>query len=249
MIYLLAPAFNEGENLTYLAKSVQKTLKSGYQLIIVNDGSQDNTFEVAQKLSRKYSIIPLGYQTNRGPGYAFNFGIKHFLKISNNSDILVTLEADNSSDLSVLFKMKALLKKYDAIVASPFGKHGKFIGVSLPRQILSHGYQIFLSSIFRIKGANSYGNFFRGYNREILSRAQKLYGKDLITEHGFSCSAELLIKLNSIGAKITSIQSSIDWTRKKGKSKMKISKYIRRQFFFILKFWLLGPFYLKRYKS
>jgi len=245
MIYLLAPAYNEAANLPLLFESLKKTLKSSYRSIIVSDGSVDRTLEVARNLSRKYPIIPLGYQKNKGPGYAFNYGINHFLKISKTNDVLVTIEADNSSDLSVLKKMIYLLKHYDVVVASPFEKGGKFVNVSLHRQFLSHGYQIFLSAIFRIKGANSYGNFFRTYKREILAKAYRLYGNSLITEEGFSCSAELLIKLYKIGAKITSMSSSIDWTKKKGKSKMKIFKYIRRQFVFILKFWLLSKFYLK----
>ena len=245
MIYLLAPAFNEADNLPSLADSVKKILDSGYRMIIVNDGSTDNTFEVATKLSRKYPIIPLGYQNNKGPGYAFNYGISHFLIISKKKDFLVTIEADNSSDLSVLKKMKDLVKTYDVIVASPFEKGGRYVGVPFFRQIFSHGYQILLSAIFRIKGASSYGNFFRAYSRESLSKAQKVYGNNLITENGFSCSAELLIKLDKVGAKISSIPALIDWTRKRGKSKMKIAKYIRRQFIFIIKFWLLSGIYLK----
>ena len=66
MIYFLAPAYNEEENLPELAQSINRSVKKGYKLIIVNDGSTDKTFETAQKLKSKYPIIPLGYKKNQG---------------------------------------------------------------------------------------------------------------------------------------------------------------------------------------
>lgn len=245
MIYFLAPAYNEQENLIELADSISKSTKD-YKLIIVNDGSTDKTFQTAEKLKTKYPIITLGYQKNKGPGYAFKFGIDYFLKkTAKSNDVLITIEADNTSDLSAIEKMIDLTKRYDVIVASPFEKGSKFIGVTAKRKILSRGYQMFLSIIFGIKGASSYGNFFRAYRADILKKAKAHFGKELISEDGFSSAAELLIKMDRIGAKITSIPVRIDWTKRQGKSKMKIFEYIKRQFIFVLKFKLLSNYFLK----
>lgn len=246
MIYFLAPAYNEEENLPILAKAIHASVKKNYNLIIVDDGSTDRTSQIAKKLARNFPIISLGYEKNQGPGYAFKFGIDYFLKkAAKSDDVLITIEADNTSDLSAIGKMINLTKRYDVIVASPFEKGSKFIGVSAKRKTLSRGYQMFLSIIFGIKGASSYGNFFRAYRADILKKAKTHFGKGLISEDGFSSAAELLIKMDRIGAKITSIPVKIDWTKRQGKSKMKIFKYIKRQFIFVLKFKLLSNYFLK----
>jgi len=245
MIYFLAPAFNEESNLEKLAGTIDKLIKKSYRLIIVNDGSTDKTFQSAKRLQRNYPVIPLGYAKNRGPGHAFKFGIDYFLKKATQKDMLITIEADNTSDLSVVPKMINLTQKYDVIVASPFEKGGGFISVSATRKILSHGYQIFLGIIFGINGASSYGNFFRAYRTDILQKAKRHFGKELISETGFSSAAELLIKMDRIGAKITSVPVKIDWTKRQGKSKMKIFEYIKRQVIFVFKYKLLSSYFLK----
>ena len=245
MIYFLAPAYNEEKNLPKLAAQIKKSIVKNFKIVIVDDGSTDQTFEIEKRLSQKYPLIALGYRNNRGPGYAFKTGIEYVLKKCKKNDVLVTIEADNTSDLSAVKKMFTLLKSFDVVIASPFEKGGQFIGVSTRRIFLSWGYQKFLSIIFNVKGASSYGNFFRAYKTESLKRARGRFGRQLITEQGFSSAAELLIKMDKIDAKIVSIPVKIDWTKRQGKSKMKVFKYIKRQGVFILKYKFLSAYFLK----
>lgn len=248
MIYLLAPAFNEAQNLPSLLKSVKTVVKKNYRLIIVSDGSTDNTMEVLRKLAKDYPVIPIGYQKNQGPGYAFHYGFKYLMKKLRKDDVIITIESDNTSQLSKLNEMILLSKSCDVVVGSPFSEEGSFKGVSFHRRFLSRLNHSLLKILFRIQGADSYSNFFRLYRANIIKKAGNYYGSSLITESGFSSVTEILIKLNKIGAKITSVPVKIDWSKRQGKSKLKILRYVKRQIMLVIKFWILSKFYLAPHK-
>ena len=59
---IILPAYNEENN---LEKCIRETIKAvnllnvSYEIIIVENGSKDNTFNIAQKLAEEYSFINL----------------------------------------------------------------------------------------------------------------------------------------------------------------------------------------------
>ncbi|MDP2649748.1 MAG: glycosyltransferase family 2 protein [bacterium] len=245
MIFLLAPAFNESENLEYLVRTVYKKVPFKYRLIIVNDGSTDNTLEVAQKISAKYNLKIIGYKKNQGPGYAFKYGFDYILKLAKDADLIVTIESDNSSDLNSLKEMIAKSRNHDVVVASPIMIKNGLVGIKAHRKFLTYANHYITHFFFHIKGINSYGNFFRVYKPSIIRKQKKVYGSNYITEHGFTVATEILIKLDKIGATFTSVPSKVDWSNRVGQSKMIIFKYIRSQILFIMKYWLLSAYFLK----
>lgn len=248
MIYLVAPAYNEADNIPILISSIHKVLKRPYELVIVNDGSTDESKQVVLKLSEKYPIKIIGYTNNKGPGYAFKFGFDHVLKTAKIGDVLITLESDNSSDLSKIEKIVTLLKKYDVVICAPLKSENGLVNVSINRKFLTKLNHLILSVFFPINGVDSYSNFFRGYSINILRKLKDAYGEFYITEDGFSAITEILIKLKKLNTRFTSIPAKIDWTQRRGQSKMKVTKYIKRQALLLLKYWLLSRIYLKKVK-
>ncbi len=73
------PAYNEEKNLGNTVEKAIKILKGiagEWEIIIVDDGSQDNTPQIASKLAKKYpQISVITHQPNRGYGGAFKSGI------------------------------------------------------------------------------------------------------------------------------------------------------------------------------
>lgn len=227
MIYILIPSFNDSDNFGLLIKSISKELKQEkYKVIIIDDGSTDKTVQEIKKISKKNSLFRIGYKNNQGPGYAFKFGFKYLIPKIKNMDSIITMEADNSSDISILKKMIKLSNKYDVVLSSPFAKSGKFVGLDKFRKILSFISQYLDRFIFRVKGVKTYSSFYRAYSGSILIKASNNYKTKLITEDGFSAVVELLIKLSKLDATIKEIPAVLDWNKRKGKSKMNINKTI-----------------------
>jgi glycosyltransferase involved in cell wall biosynthesis len=85
-IYVVIAAYNEELQIGAVLESLLKINK--YNIIVVNDGSQDNT---AQIVSR-YPVILLSHRINRGQGAALATGTQYAL--SKSADIIVHFDAD-----------------------------------------------------------------------------------------------------------------------------------------------------------
>ena len=84
------PCFNDGETLPTVIKRVRKSLKElPHQILVIDDGSTDNTLSIAESLS----CLAISHGTNRGVGLAFQTAVRYFL--DNQFDHLVTIDADN----------------------------------------------------------------------------------------------------------------------------------------------------------
>jgi len=82
---LIIPAYNEAKKIHLDINAAHQFLVSqpfSSEVLIVNDGSQDNTEQVASELCQKLSTPQvefkvLSYGANRGKGYAVRFGVKN----------------------------------------------------------------------------------------------------------------------------------------------------------------------------
>lgn len=224
MIYFLIPAYNEAVNLPGLSINLSKYVKQQKLIIIIDDGSTDNTREVITKLSKTYPVKRIGYKKNQGAGYAFKFGFKKFIPNLKSDDLVITMEADNTSDYSKLEKMIQLAKIHEIVLASPHKVGGAFKSVSLMRTVLSKISSQIDSMVFGINNVKTYTSFYRVYNARLLKQLNAAYGNRLVTNNGFNSVIEILLKANRLGADIVEIPAEVDWEKRLGKSKMNILK-------------------------
>lgn len=237
MIYFLIPAYNDSENFPDLFKSIKKAIsQKDYRIIIVDDGSTDGTVRMVERLKRAFPVWRIGYPENHGPGYAFRYGFDYLLPKFKGDDLVVTMEADNTSDFEILDKMIKESGKFDVVLASPYASGGRFVGVPFDRRLLSFFANHLDSLIFRVKGVRTYSSFYRVYKSSILKKVKEIYGERFITEDGFGVFVELLIKLNFVGAKIGEVPSVVDWGKKKGRSKMRVISQTLKHLSFYFKF-------------
>ena len=75
LISVIIPAFNCENSITSTVESIFSSALTDYEIIIVNDGSTDNTASVCQSLCSKYSFIKYSEQQNSGVSAARNRGI------------------------------------------------------------------------------------------------------------------------------------------------------------------------------
>ncbi|MBM9538200.1 glycosyltransferase [Desulfobulbus alkaliphilus] len=89
-IGVVIPAYNEGE---VIASVVDEVAGSGaYSIIVVDDGSSDDTFEIL----KDQKVLVLRHRLNRGKGAAVKTGVMAANRIG--VDIVVTLDGDGQHD-------------------------------------------------------------------------------------------------------------------------------------------------------
>lgn len=109
-VSILIPAYNEAEN---LGRVIADLREAGWNnILVVDDGSTDNTSEVA--LQQKADVIRLEH--NSGQGKALQVGIEH-LKSHQNSDIIVTFDADGQHRPQDVKKLVEAINEHSTDVA------------------------------------------------------------------------------------------------------------------------------------
>ncbi|MHA8073933.1 glycosyltransferase family 2 protein [Aquirufa sp. HETE-40SA] len=90
---IVVPLYNEAESLTELCSWIDRVMKENafsYEMIFVNDGSNDNSWEVLKQLSTQYStILAISFARNYGKSAALHEG---FSKASGQ--VVITMDAD-----------------------------------------------------------------------------------------------------------------------------------------------------------
>jgi dolichol-phosphate mannosyltransferase len=235
--YFLIPFLNEENNLGFLIQNLRKGLSTRRLFFVfVNDGSTDNSVSVIEKNLSGLDFIILGGKQNHGPGYAFNTGFEWILNHSKNeSDKIITCEADNTSDTNILEKMVAISELgYSLVLASVYVQGGGFSKTSFIRKLMSSIANLLFRFIFNIQ-AQTLSSFYRVYHIKLLHDVKSRF-TTIINEPGFICMLEILIKAIHCNAQIIEVPMMLDSSRRKGKSKMRMMKTSLSYFKFILMF-------------
>lgn len=104
---VIMPLYNKG---AYVEKAIHSVLEQTYphyELIVVNDGSKDNSAEIAEKLLDGVSNARLINQENAGVAVARNNGVAQA-----KGDFVCFLDADDWWDVSFLQEMQQFIKDY-----------------------------------------------------------------------------------------------------------------------------------------
>jgi dolichol-phosphate mannosyltransferase len=231
MITVVLPAYNEAENIILLIERIQKIAKrrllEGIKIIVVDDGSSDEMVVKVQKIADE-NVLLVKHGQNKGLGEAIKTGILTALDVSENEDVIVTMDSDNTHSPGLLMRMiMAIDEGNDVVIASRYQPGARVIGVSLFRQTLSLGMSWIFRLLVPIAGVKDYSCGYRAYRTEILKKAFQFWGEQFINQSGFSCMVDILLKLNRLESIMSEVPIILRYDYKKGKSKMNIVKTIR----------------------
>lgn len=181
---LVIPIYNAGNFINQSMGNISqwiKTLKYDVEVIIVNDGSSDNSKLLVEDYIQNYdgTLNLISYEQNRGKGYAVKQGM-----IIAKGEFRIFTDADIPYGFEIIDKMLHYLdfKEFDVCIGNRRSIHSKyFTNVSFARKLSSIFFTGFVSR-FVVTGINDTQCGLKGFRGEI---ADYLFTKLAINGFGF----------------------------------------------------------------
>lgn len=220
MIHFIIPLYNKEDilekNINCLNEFLKSHLKQEYEIVLSNDGSRDNTLEIAQSLEKSLPLVRVvGYSPNRGRGYAVKYAAR---SCSGNYVIFADLDFPQTTSLGRILEMIDSLKKNQVVIGSRFLPKSvtkRF----LRRRFVSRAYRLLVKLFFPWIKIKDPDIGFKGFQTSSFLRINKLSQMDR-----WSWDLEVLIIARKNHLRINEIP--IDWNEKYNKytSSVKIFK-------------------------
>jgi len=189
-IIICIPAFNEEES---IGDVITKAKKFSTEILVYDDGSTDNTSEIAQK----NGAFVIRNRRNGGYGRALNILFQHAIR--KNADIIITLDSDGQHDASQIPRLiePIVRNEADIVIGSRFltkddkekiPKYRSF-GIKAITKVTQ------IACYDRITDATS---GFRAYNFDAISKLH-------LSENGMAVSTEILLKANQFNLRMIEV--------------------------------------------
>ena len=201
-VSVIIPAFNEEKSIERTINSIKKSEypEKKLEIIVVDDGSKDNTFKIAKKMES--DIVKVFTKENGGKGSALNLGIKH-----SRGEIIITMDADTFVEPSTLKKMARYFKNPEVFSVTPA------MLVHSPKGILQRIQHVeYVLGLFLRKSFASLNSVY------ITPGAFSAYRKKFFEKHGgydvgnITEDLEIALRIQSYGYKIENCPDAAVYT-------------------------------------
>ncbi len=229
MIKIVLPAYNEEETILPLIMDIKRILGerfSDFEVIVVNDGSTDNTAKIVSELNL-HILKLVEHNRNKGLSESIKTGLLYALKNFDENDIIVTMDADNTHSPGLIHRMSTFIEEgNDVVIASRYRPGARVIGLTLARKTISFGGNMLLRLLFPTRGVKDYTSGYRAYRAGVLSKAFDLWENSFINEPGFSCQVDILLKLRKMRVIMNEVPLILRYDQKESASKMNVTSTI-----------------------
>lgn len=137
---IIIPMYNAEKYIGICLDSIldSNLLKEEYEIVIVNDGSQDKSSEIAQDYASRYSNVAYLTQENQGQSTARNYGIK-----SCQGEYVWCVDADDKLISAQLPKLIDALDEYEnldilAVQLQNVTEEGKYLDIECTQPLVEH---------------------------------------------------------------------------------------------------------------
>jgi len=169
-VSVVIPVFNEEENVPYLyseLKAVLDSLGQEYEIILVDDGSRDQTLSLLEGIQKKDGrVVVISLRRNFGQTAALSAGFDEA-----KGEVIVTLDADLQNDPADIPQLLEKAKEYDVVSGWRVNRQDPFLSRRLPSMVAN-------SIISKVTGVHlhDYGCTLKAYHREVV-KGIRLYGE------------------------------------------------------------------------
>jgi glycosyltransferase involved in cell wall biosynthesis len=141
-ISLIIPIFNQSVKISYSLKKIKQALElafSNYELIVVHDGSTDDTLTILKGVAMTDEHVHiLSYTPNRGKGYAVRQGVLH-----SHGDAVIFLDGDLDISPDLVKDYVERLSTSDLVIASK--RHpDSIVRIPRSREFLSRAFNLLI---------------------------------------------------------------------------------------------------------
>lgn len=131
-LYIVIPAYNESENIKDVINDwypIVENASEGSRLVIINDGSKDDTLQIAQKIAEDKKKMTVISKPNGGHGSTVLYGYRYAIK--SGADYIFQTDSDGQTNPQEFAQFWELREKYDAVIGNRVvrgdGKSRKFV--------------------------------------------------------------------------------------------------------------------------
>lgn len=193
-VSVIIPAYEEEETIPQFLQEVVRViddLKLDYELIVVDDGSDDDTFGVVDSLARANPRVRVvRNDPNMGKGHAVKSGFQH-----STGGIVVYLDADFSMHPRHLADYLQRLGEADIVVASKRHPESDIV-YPLYRRVLSRGFNLLVRAMFWLPLSDTQCGF-KVFRRRVL---EDVVPRLLVKRYAFD--VELLVNAHKRGYRV-----------------------------------------------
>jgi glycosyltransferase involved in cell wall biosynthesis len=205
---VVIPVYNEVKDIENTLHEIHRAFKESaiemYEIILVDDGSTDNTTEVLRELSEQLCFRLFEHPNNRGYGAALKTGIRQ-----SKFDVIAIADADGTYPIKEIPKLFKELDNYDMVVGARTGKDVNIPLVRRPAKWFLRKLANYLTGI-KIPDLNSGLRVFR--KKDVVN----FFG---ILPSGFSFTTTITLAMLTNDMRVKYIP--IDYLKRKGKSKIR----------------------------
>ena len=234
MLVVLLPAYNEAGSIPPLLPKIASALgryEGESMVLLVDDGSSDGTADIALEAGATLGVrVDVErHPRNLGLGRALKTGFRLATELAGQDGYVIAMDTDDTHDPALIpLMIERIEGGCDVVIASRYAPGGREVGLSGVRRFLSRGASLLLTIFSPVRGARDYTCGYRAYRGSILVEAHQVWGDEFIAEEGFVASAEILLKLGRLGARVGEVPLVLRYDLKGGASKMRVGRTIGR---------------------
>lgn len=227
-VLVVLPAYNEEQNIGSLLHRLDEAMADAYlryDVIVVDDGSHDGTFEVLRDCAATVPLTVARHERNQGLGVTIRDGLVLAAAQARDNDIIVTMDADGTHTPGLIGRMVQMVHEgHDVVIGSRYQPGSRTHGVPFERRVLSAGAGMLFRVLFPIPGVRDYTCGYRAYRASILKLAIKTYGDAFLNLSGFQAMVDILLKLRRLPAIFGEAPMILRYDLKGGASKMRLAR-------------------------
>ena len=210
-VSVIIPAYNEGR---IIFASIEETIRvfdefgCKYEIIVVDDGSPDNTYKEALRAAQRHSRVTVKQlKTNRGKGRALKVGFRR-----SSGDYVVFLDADmelHPAQVQTLFDIMRL-DDADVVIGSKRHPNSR-LNYPLDRKIISNVYFFMIKILFGLPIRDTQTGL-KLFRYDVL---RKVFPRILVKAFGYDL--EILVNVHRLGFRIAEAPVVLDAKQRYGR--------------------------------